>query len=227
MSNAVGPSGHVIAIEAIELACHLKNRAIGNIDVIEKAIAAQSGSGTFHVIADDSGYSGLRERGDLPKSFTKGVSVIDVPVTTLDVILADRTKPVRLIKMDLEGGEYHAILGGRAAIGKDRPFIIFESGRESSARLYGYSRDDFFNLFGSLDLRLFDLFGRPFGPTEWEVDCIPWNFIAVEPRSADERFVTDRLPRLIQDLATPGTHLRERATAFWSRCGVIERLRRH
>ena len=202
MSEAVGPAGCVIAVEAIPaLARSLKDRAIGNVEVIDKASGLTPGRLDFHIVGDNSGYSGLRARDDLPAELAEQVSSINVPVTTLDDILRDQPRPVRLIKLDLEGGEYHAIQGGRSVIARDRPFIVFETGRGSSAQLYSYSREDFFSLFDSLGLRLFDLFGSPFGPESWEAADVPWNFVAVRPGTSDERFVLQRLPRLIRKIA--------------------------
>jgi FkbM family methyltransferase len=203
MSEAVGRNGRVIAIEAIpELAAHLMRWAHdrGNMDVVGKALGSSEGRARFHVVADDSGYSGLRKRDDLPAEFSKGVTTIEVPVTTLDQIFASY-KPVRFMKMDLEGGEYHALCGAFSSIQKDRPFIVFESGRESTAQLYGYSRNDFFDLFARLGLSLFDLFGDPFGPDDWLAEGIPWNFIAVGRGSPDEGFIARRLPDLIAAIA--------------------------
>jgi hypothetical protein len=48
------------------------------------------------------------------------VDVIDVPVATLDSLLADRRQRVRFVKMDLEGDA----LQGATSILRDRPLVI-------------------------------------------------------------------------------------------------------
>jgi hypothetical protein len=115
--------------------------------------------------------------------------------------LASRSERIRFIKMDLEGGEYHALRGGVSMIRAKRPFIVFENGREKSATLYGYKRADWFDLFASLGYCVFDLFGAPFRPEDWNTAGIPWNFLAVSAGSDDEYFTRERLPLLIRELA--------------------------
>jgi FkbM family methyltransferase len=196
----------VVAIEAIpELAERLAKLARGNghlnVEVIGNAIGAIEGRASFFHVTDGSGYSGLQQRSDLPTGLEDGVVTIDVQVDKLDDILSARTKRVRFIKMDLEGGEYDAIRGGFSSIKRDRPFIVFENGRESAARLYGYQRGNWFWLFDALGFSVFDLLGRRFNPEYWEANDMPWYFIAVERRSRDERFVMRDLPKLIRRTA--------------------------
>jgi FkbM family methyltransferase len=204
MSAAVGPTGRVIAIEAIpEMAERLLQHARGNghlnVELIGTAIGACEGRAPFFHVTGDSAYSGLQQR-DLPAGLETGVVSIDVPMAKLDDILSDRHRPVRFIKMDLEGGEYDAIRGGFSSIRKDRPFIVFENGRESTARLYGYQRGDWFRLFDALDYRVFDLLGQSFCPQDWDAGDMPWYFMAVG-RGSDERFVRRHLAKLIRRTA--------------------------
>jgi FkbM family methyltransferase len=200
MSELVGPSGRVVAVEAIpDLATGLAQRSFPNIDVKATAIGATTGHASFSVVRDDLGYSGLQQRHNLPGDLARSVDVIDVPVVTLDSLLADRRQRVRFIKMDLEGGEFHA-LQGAASILRDRPLVIFENGRENAAKLYGYTSEDWFSLFDTADLAVFDLFGRRFCRDDWHAGGIPWYVIAAARGSADERFVQRRVPPLVRRL---------------------------
>ena len=52
---------------------------------------------------------------------------VAVPVTTLDLALAGRSKPVVLLKCDAEGFEIPIIEGGAATIAADRPVLVLES----------------------------------------------------------------------------------------------------
>jgi FkbM family methyltransferase len=196
MSKLVGPSGRVVAVEAIpDLAARLAQRGFPNIDVKATAIGAAAGRARFFVVRGDNGRSGLREHRDLAGS----VDVIDVPVATLDSLLADRRQRVRFVKIDLEGGEFH-VLQSATSILRDGPLVIFESGLEKDADLYGYTSKDWFNLFDTMDFAVFDLFGRPFCRNDWHGSGIPWYYIAAAHGSADERFVQQCAPDLVRRL---------------------------
>ncbi len=110
LSELVGPSGRVVAVEAIsDLAAGLARRGFPNVDIKATAIGAVTGRASFSVVRNKVGYSGLQQRRDLPGDLAGSVDVIDVPVATLDSLLADRGQRVRFVKMDLEGGEFHAL----------------------------------------------------------------------------------------------------------------------
>ena len=200
MSKLVGSSGRVVAVEAIpDLAAGLAQRGFPNVDVKATAIGAAAGRASFSMVRDNVGYSGLQQRRDLPGDLAGSVDVIDVPVATLDSLLADRKQRVRFVKMDLEGGEFHALKGATSVL-RDRPLVIFENGRESAANLYGYTSMDWFNLFDTADFAVFDLFGRRFCHDDWHADGLPWYFIAAARGSADERLVQQRAPGLVRRL---------------------------
>lgn len=198
LSDMVESGGEVLAVEAIPvLADALAERLAAehriNTRVAKTAIGAAIGSSSFTWSrGDGDGLSGLRER-NMPDWARERIEVIDVPVTTLDSLLVGRRKPVRFIKLDLEGGEYDALRGGAAVLREDHPFIIFENGRQYAAGLYGYRREDWFDLFAGLGYTVRDLFGRPFGPAQWDTPDVPWYFIATAAGSADEAFVRERL----------------------------------
>jgi hypothetical protein len=60
---------------------------------------------------------------------------------------------VSLIKVDVEGGEYHALLGAERTITTHRPVIIFEASARSTGQ-YGVTPHDFTTFFGRLGYRL-------------------------------------------------------------------------
>ena len=135
MSNLVGPSGRVLAIEAIpemaeSLAFHTRGGSYTNIEVVPKAIGSREGRATFSWVKGLPGWSGLRQRADLSPGLETSVATIEVPITTLDSLLANSRHRVRFVKMDLEGGEYHALQGAASMLKNHRPLVIFENGRE-------------------------------------------------------------------------------------------------
>lgn len=203
MSNLVGPFGRVLAIEAIpemaeSLAFHTRGGSYTNIEVVPKAIGSREGRATFSWVKGLPGWSGLRQRADLSPGLETSVATIEVPITTLDSLLANSRHRVRFVKMDLEGGEYHALQGAASMLKNHRPLVIFENGREPAARLYGYTREDWFALFEGADFVVFDLFGRPFLPERWHARGIPYYFIAAARGSDDERFVRLELGDVIR-----------------------------
>jgi hypothetical protein len=59
--------------------------------------------------------------------------LISVPVTTLDDFVAEGGLPPRLIKIDVEGGEYEVLCGGANLFVNQRPFIIVEIHHQAAA----------------------------------------------------------------------------------------------
>jgi hypothetical protein len=141
----------------------------------------------------------LQQRRDLPGDLASGVDLIDVSVATLDRLLADRKQHVRFVKMDIEGGEFHALQGATSIL-RDRPLVMFENGRERTAKLHGYTSEDWFSLFDTAEFAVFDLFGHSFCRNDWHAGGIPWYIIAAPRGSADETFVQRRVPNLVRRL---------------------------
>jgi FkbM family methyltransferase len=154
MSSIVGPSGHVFAIEAIDdvYVKLLKYAARNNrYNITAMNIAASDGEGeaAFTHYRKIPGYSGLLP-SKLPHSAEElGEATVTVQRAPLDLVIP-RDRRVRFIKLDIEGGEYHAMLGARALITEHRPVMAFENGLERAAAQYGYTREDFFGFFNTL-----------------------------------------------------------------------------
>ena len=71
-----------------------------------------------------------------PEKLGEFLSAESVPSLRLDLLLQDATT-VDLVKVDVEGAEYNALLGAEATIRRCRPFIISEF---SPAMMPGISR---------------------------------------------------------------------------------------
>lgn len=188
MAQLVGPTGRVLAVEPLpHLAAALRPaaaaRGLGQVEVIEAALAERGGSAEFLWIRNAEGYSGLRPR---PYPVEPRTERIAVRTVRLDDVLdaAGAARPWRFAKLDLEGGEFRALEGAQAGIARWRPVVVFESGRAVAAEAYGYTAAQFFGLFARLDYRLLDLFGRRFGPAQWDARPLPFYFVAVPEGAA-------------------------------------------
>lgn len=128
----IAPRGKHHAFEAIPaLAEHLR-RGFPGVRVHAVALSDVRGETDFHLVENDPGYSGIRQRRyDRPDPL---VRVIRVPVQTLDEALGDDR--VDFIKIDVEGAELQVLRGAEKTLDRWRPTIIFEHGR-GAAEFYG------------------------------------------------------------------------------------------
>lgn len=200
MARIVGKKGMVIGFEAIpKLANSLldKLNEMGIVNVLIKSLAVGEKKGTvdFHYVKDSDYHSGIKEQQGIPESAKKSAVKISVPLSTLDLEV-DPEKKIRFMKLDLEGGEYHGLIGAQRIMNTENPLIVFENNRESSAKLYNYKSSDWFSLFESRSYKVYDLFGRNFSLENWDAKSMPWYFIAAS-RESDIKFITERLPHLI------------------------------
>lgn len=139
---AIAPDGVHHAFEALpHLAADLRTR-FPAVRVHELAVSDTSAKAEFHFVENDPGYSGLRRR--LYDRADPRISTLDVTTARLDdVIPADQ--PIAFIKIDIEGGEYHALKGAMGLIQRWRPVIVFEAGRRSTGE-YGVAPDQMYTL---------------------------------------------------------------------------------
>jgi FkbM family methyltransferase len=119
--------------------------------VFECALADTTGVASFNHVCNAPAYSGLQRREyDRPDAI---IEQIQVAVRRLDDIIPEHDV-VAFIKLDIEGGEYHALRGGATTIRRCRPVIVFEAGR-SSTGCYGVTPEMVFDLVtGDLGLAL-------------------------------------------------------------------------
>lgn len=183
MARCVRPGGRVIAVEALTrlakglLAQQIANHAFDDTILVENvALGAAPGEAVFHDVSEAPGYSGLRARTDLPGELSKTVREVRVAVETLDTLVArhGRGLPVRFIKLDLEGGEFDCLRGARETLQRDRPVVVFEHAQAEAAKLYGYSKEDFFDYFHSIGYRLSTLLDEPLTREVWGKDYAVW-----------------------------------------------------
>lgn len=204
MAESVGTSGRVLAVEAYPrlaraLVRRVQKRRLPQVDVIAQALYDRPGRVRFQCVDGHPAYSGIEKRR---YDFAERVRETEVEATTMDVLIAPHPdRRYRFCKLDLEGGEFRALEGGRRSLETHGPFVVFENDQENSARDYGYTPDDWFGFFGTIGFELFTLWGQPFRREDWGRRNIPWNFLAVRSNSQDAQFIADELPRILARLA--------------------------
>ena len=139
---AAAPGGVHYAFEAIPTLAQKLRSNFPHIRVHECALCDRRGEASFEHVVNDPGYSGLRPRDyDRPDP---RIERIQVATDTLDNRIPTDA-PVAFIKIDVEGGEYHVLLGGAETIQRCRPVIVFEASVRSTGR-YGVSASDLYRL---------------------------------------------------------------------------------
>lgn len=153
-ARLVGHKGRVIALEAsTETARTLKRNmeinGLANVRVIEEALSDQVGELTFHLgVENDSHSSSIYEPNDY------GGRSVTVPAVNLDTLKRrEGLGRVDVLKMDVEGAELAALLGGEEMLARDRPTLIFEYNQIVADRA-GWTLAD---MFGHLRPRGYDL----------------------------------------------------------------------
>jgi FkbM family methyltransferase len=147
----IAPRGTHYAFEPLPpLAAELAQR-FPAAQVVAAAVSDRRGRAEFVHVENDPAYSGLQTRiYDRPDPI---LTRIQVEVTRIDDAIPPDTA-IALIKLDIEGGEYHALLGAAATIRRCRPVLIFEAGRKSTGQ-YGIAPEALYRFVtGELGYRL-------------------------------------------------------------------------
>jgi FkbM family methyltransferase len=117
-STLVGRTGRVIAFEPLpynlaHLQKHLRINGIGNVQVVEAAVSDSVGHARFE-IGDGSTTGKLSTAG-----------AFAVRTVSLDSLFSAGQVPIpSVIKMDIEGGEYKALLGAGRMLEQHHPVIF-------------------------------------------------------------------------------------------------------
>jgi FkbM family methyltransferase len=122
LASLAGKEGRVIAVEPQEYAAkRIRLSSIYNgferVEVLSAAISSSQGFADFR-ISDELVSAGLHR--------TTG-RVVRVPTASIDS-LAEKygLQRISFIKLDVEGAELDALVGGRSVIARDKPIIMFE-----------------------------------------------------------------------------------------------------
>ena len=149
MGRAVGPSGHILAVEPVSetvrrLRENLALNGLENVTVLEAALGATNGQTTLH-LADDPAFPSTA-------AVAGGHTVVgarSVRLVTLDHYWAHAgSPPVRLVKVDVEGSELEVLKGAINLLSTCKPMLLLEAnGVDSLAQLeswlvpLGYHRE--------------------------------------------------------------------------------------
>jgi FkbM family methyltransferase len=129
MAAAVGPAGRVHAFEPFDANADLLERSIAENGFGDRVVFRRAAAGlasgtatlTFPRETLNSGGAYLLRAGTAPLT---GNLTSQVEVVALDD--AGLRRPVRLIKMDVEGAEPQVVRGARRLLREDRPIIVSE-----------------------------------------------------------------------------------------------------
>jgi FkbM family methyltransferase len=139
------------AFEPIPHLYKLLKRKFGSAcKVFPYALSNQKGTAKFHVITENPAYSGLLLRqlpGDLH------ANTIEVETACLDDIIPSNVA-IGLIKLDIEGGEYLALLGASRIITQHHPILLFEFGK-GAADIYGIEPKTMFQLLQNWNYEIY------------------------------------------------------------------------
>lgn len=136
-AGLVGDGGRVYAIEPNEqniklLESSRRANGFGNVSVMQVAVSDRIETLFLHATVGNGNTSTL-EGGEL-------FALRTIPGLPLDTLMARREKPLRLIKIDVEGFEHKALCGGERLLREDAPHIVFEFAGNG---LVGISGEDF------------------------------------------------------------------------------------
>ena len=127
-AKTVGGSGQVVAFEPLPLNIkylhrHLRINAVDNVKLIPAAVSIAGGKIRF-----DGGRG--TGRGHIGAS---GSYVVDA-VCIDDMVGAGRIPPPDVIKMDVEGAEFHALQGAKNTLSRYRPTVFVSLHGEAAQR---------------------------------------------------------------------------------------------
>jgi FkbM family methyltransferase len=156
---------------AIDIGANIGNHSLFFSDLFEKVYSFEPAKITFDVLRLNSslvnniecfnvGISDVNGKASLmvPKGFLgcsriitpSAVATQEIEIITLDSLL-EKLPNIRLIKIDIEGHEYQALLGAKNVIRENMPYILFEQHRSEFdasgdtsvlklLRTFGYTR---------------------------------------------------------------------------------------
>ena len=128
-AQRVGESGRVVAVEPIKRNAKLIevnsviNGTDGHVTVINKAVSESESGSTSFSLRNDSASSSITEEENTPERdnpLNTSTTRIEVLCDPLDTIITDQgLSKIDVLKMDIEGYEYRALLGMGKVLSSD------------------------------------------------------------------------------------------------------------
>lgn len=148
MANLVGEGGRVIAFEPFSPIADrlLENKSLNNLnnlEVLRIGLSNENGDAILYTpisISHKGNASLYRNHSKLDGEQKINLKRLD------DVFKEMNLSNCDLIKVDIEGNEYKALIGGKEIIDKYRPYVIFEFYEQTWANS-GYDWEDCFDIF--------------------------------------------------------------------------------
>ncbi len=133
---AISPQGQHFAFEPLPHLAERLRQKFPTVKIFENALSDRTGHTTFQYVTNSPAYSGLKKR-----IYDRSVKIqeIEVDMVRLDDVIPEQAA-IALIKLDIEGGEYHALQGALATIHRCQPVIVFEASIGSTGQ-YGVEPD--------------------------------------------------------------------------------------
>lgn len=184
-SNIVNNLGYVLGFEPIPHIFNIQNKNFSeknNVLLMQQCVSNENINNVSFFYAKDRRWVSSLSSDHLEQY---DVEELTVSVTTIDDeiknIKKDNDLIVSFIKLDIEGAEFNALLGSRATLTEDKPFIVFENSLQDAAISFKYTSDQFFKFFEEMNYSLYDIFGTPVTFSLWDKvgQNIGWNFVAI------------------------------------------------
>jgi FkbM family methyltransferase len=138
----IAPGGRHYAFEPLPHLSRELSEKFPQTVVHQAAVADRSGESEFLFVENDPAYSGLQRRIYYRQDIE--IKKLRVRVVTLDKVIP-RDEKIDFIKVDVEGGEFHAIRGAIETIRRGNSVVVFEGGSHSTGQ-YGVTPDDVYLL---------------------------------------------------------------------------------
>lgn len=123
-----------------------------NVTIYPFALADYNGTSSFNYVKNAPAYSGIKKR----KYETASPEIKEITVETITLDSLNITDKIDLIKIDVEGGEYHVLKGAVNTIRKNKPMIIFEFGKGASD-YYNVTPTMVYDFFTNISMSIFNL----------------------------------------------------------------------
>jgi FkbM family methyltransferase len=205
MRDCVGDGGLVYGIEAnIEryaaLLKRLSNRGITNVHLLNIAAANEEGFRDFFINRTRTGRSGLAENKKVSSDEIEKIVVYAAPLSSI----LPKKRRLKFVKIDIEGGEFPALLGAKSVIEDSQMLIVFEGKLSLSAAKFGFPTEMVGEYMRELHYCVFDLFGNPVDSTTG-TGGFGWNFVAGPDNDAARasvgRALTDAWSKVLAEAA--------------------------